>query len=515
MKPTKGILSAGIGALLALSLSTQATSPAAGEALNQTIAPAGVGVLPAPYLHYPPVGTLPAGEEAENDEDIPCRTTFDPNDIAAEKAAAEAERDAADGNGVPGILESPFAPVNLFNFDGMNQSNYIPPDTHGSIGYDDSYNLQYFEVTNSRYAIYDGNGVSLKNGTLNSIVGYSTRDLFDPRVIFDMTNGRWIFAAAAFAESAAVEYLFIAVSQGSDARGPYYITKINVHASPFVNNALWDYNQLGQDSNAILLTANVFGSSFLGASTFALPKAALYSGQTSSFKLFSRLAGSLAPPIVVDDNPSSFFVSASGNGRLTLYRMDNSGDPNAVTLVQAGSVAVPGYSAPGSARQTCSTRLPTLDGRFQNASTQVGGSLFNIHAVNSGGFSRCRLYEVDITTASLVTSDTFGASATSDDFCPAVAADGNATVYVTWSSTDSAAGLNAQVRASGRIYGDPSSLGPGALVYQSSFCYTGSRWGDYSAVSIDPFYPNCAWVCNEIARSANVWGTEIGWICLQ
>jgi hypothetical protein len=64
---------------------------------------------------------------------------------------------------------------------------------------------------------------------------------------------------------------------------------------------------------------------------------------------------------------------------------------------------------------------------------------------------------------------------------------------------------------------------PGSLLFGSAtfYNYLGSggiqRWGDYSAVSIDPGDATglTAWIVNETILNANTWGSRIGSIKLS
>ncbi len=58
-------------------------------------------------------------------------------------------------------------------------------------------------------------------------------------------------------------------------------------------------------------------------------------------------------------------------------------------------------------------------------------------------------------------------------------------VFVVWSSTDAAVGLNAGVFYSYRLAGGGFFAAP-TLSFRSSTYYTDFRWGDYSACSLDP-----------------------------
>src|SRR5207249_3682032 len=81
---------------------------------------------------------------------------------------------------------------------------------------------------------------------------------------------------------------------------------------------------------------------------------------------------------------------------LDLYRGENLSRAFDATLVLQSAIAVSAYTIPpGAAQPGTGSTLDTLDNRFVNASTQVGDSLWNVHAVDSSGFPRPLFYEID------------------------------------------------------------------------------------------------------------------------
>jgi hypothetical protein len=184
---------------------------------------------------------------------------------------------------------------------------------------------------------------------------------------------------------------------------------------------------------------------------------------------------------------------------------------------------VPAYTFPPTAAQPGTTvRLDTRDARFVSASTQNGNALWNVHTINYQNFPAPRFYEINTATNSIVQSGVFFASSSSHDWNASIAANGGREAFVTWTSTDPAKGINAQVRFSGRQPSDPlnSMNAPGSALFTSSTFFASGdnpdRWGDYSAVSLDPqTYGGCAagrraWIVNQKNNTSYVWGTRIG-----
>lgn len=458
-----------------------------------------------------------AGTVSEMAE-IPFRPTMNMDDYKAAKAAANTEAAKAEVNRPEAESQNgPLAPPTLQGLDieGVNQTEgggWYPPDTHGAVGPD-----HFVEVTNSHVDIYGkSDGVRVKSVTLASFFGYTAQPLFDPRCVYDKSADRWLITAEAFEESATVQYQFIAASKTSDPTGAFNIYKTDVNTNN--NDDFWDYPQLGVDDCSVIITANIFGpQSYRETRMIVLKKSKLYNGSGLKSKLYSGLDGTLASTIVMDNNKQTFLVAAVQSGKITMYRIKYNRKcvPKRVTK---STVTVPAYSVPPAATQPGTTAtLDTLDGRFVNAGTQIGDSLWQVHTINNGGRPSPRWYEINTSTKSVVQGGFFNASATSEDWNASITANADKDVYVTWSSTDPTASTNAQVRFSGRRSTDTANvIEGGSALFTSSTFYTGGgtrgRWGDYSAVTVDPTNPLRAWIVNEKINSKTLWGSRIGCI---
>lgn len=443
---------------------------------------------------------------------IPFRPTMGEVNYKAAKTAA-----AAESGTVQPDRESPniqLAPPILKGIDinGVNQieaGGGRPPDTHGAVGLD-----HFIEVTNSHVDIFrKSDGARVKSVSLASFFGYTQQTLFDPRCVYDSAENRWIISAEAFQESSTVQRHFVAVSVTSDPLGSFYIYNGDVNFKN--NNDFWDFPHLGLDSKAIIITANIFGRvSYRETRMVVADKSRLYKGLSVRLKLFTGLKGTLAPPIVLDNNDKTFLVAATSSGIITKYTLTY---PGGIPTLTSSSISVPAYSMPPNAKQPGTTEtLDTSDMRFVNASTQIGNSLWQVHTINVNGLPKPKFYEFNTAMNTVIQSGIISASATSNDWNASIAANANNDVYVTWTSTDPNAGTHAQVRFSGRLHTDPlNTISSGSALFTSSTFYDPSsdspeRWGDYSAVTVDPSDPLRAWIVNEKINQSNVWGSRIG-----
>jgi hypothetical protein len=384
-------------------------------------------------------------------------------------------------------------------------------------------------IYNSQIAVYTTSNQQLAwSVSLASFFNYTTQGLFDPRAMFDKTWKRWIVTAEAFPESSTVQMQFIAISRSEDPTTGYWIYSLDVNPINDVNY-FWDFPQVGQDQDAIIITANVFNPGFIGASMLAVAKARLYNGLGWSVPWWhpssgSGLVGTLAPPIVLDQNTNTYLLAAPpyvspGGTAITKYTLTNSAKPNGTTLTSSTITAPLDYFIPPNGRQpgTAET-LDSLDCRFGNWSTQNGNSIWNAHSMTfgSGTWAWSYWYEFDTVTNAVLNFGSMVSGGNSDDFMPHVTVNTSGDLFAVWTASDglSAIGHNAQMRISGRQVADANlNIGPGSIVIQSPSIYTQGRWGDYQCVDVaaGPGWGNSkvGFAIGEYVTGTNFWESRI------
>jgi hypothetical protein len=418
------------------------------------------------------------------------------------------------------------------NFAGVNAATagHYPPDTHGAAGRD-----YFVEVTNTHLDIYQKAAphALIRSVSTEAWLGAAPGYFANPRMLYDPVYDRWIFLVTQWRTPSAPtrQYLYLAVSLTSDPTGSFYLYTLDVSDGRVSGNTQWDYPQLGLDRNAIIITGDLFNMNtgyYVDSRMFSVAKSLLYNGQAFNSPLFTGLDGTLAPPVVLDTNPYSFLVAADWyvrNNYVTLYALQGSATSNPVLYTHY--IPVPTFSIPPYAIQPGTNQmLDTLDARFENASTQIGNSLFQVHTVAYSGLATPRFYEFDTLNNRVSQSGIFYGSATSNDFNASIAANRYKDVFVTWSSTDAPNNVHAQVRVGGRLHTDPPGvISAGTPLWGSPTFLTGNpsswdpfvqRWGDYAAVSLDPADPKgaTAWIVNEYVLTDHSWGSRIGSVSL-
>jgi hypothetical protein len=398
---------------------------------------------------------------------------------------------------------------------------WFPPDSNGSIG-----KSQFVSVDNDIYAVYSKTGGLLKEVSLNAFFGYSAQPMFDPRVEYDETWGRWIVTADAFPESSTKQILGIAISKTTSATGGFFIYLINVNVFGGAGS-FYDFPMLGLGQDAVIFTANVFGpSSFLGSSLFSVAKARLYNGLGWSVPIFTGLVATMQPSHQLTADQSAFpWLAAAppNNNTLFLINVEFPASPSQTFLNGYYTVPVGSYSVPAGAVQlSCgggANALDTGDNRFVNAGYQDGDRLYQANSVFSLATGQYYIIQgLSSFSPSLAQIGAFFGNGNSSDFNVSIAADSSNRMVLNWTSSSPTAYF-AQERFAGRLDTDPAISGAaGTVLLQSPTCLTGNfdsnfgeqRWGDYSKASVDPSTAKTFWIINETIPNSSSWGTEVG-----
>ncbi len=428
----------------------------------------------------------------------------------------------------------------LAAFEGVSQydaaafgRNAIPPDTMGVIG-----KTQFMETTNGAYAIFDkatGVRTSLVSDTAFWAAAGQTGTQGDSRVMYNAVSQRWI--AISFGQS--VADIQIAVSTTSDALGPWQSTKFTGFAGGTA-----DYPTLALDRNAVYIGTNNFTTSFKGTTMNVIPLDSLFgvgAPTTSNMKQFVTPYTGLATDVdrgyAIQGVNSSSLSSSGKVVSVSLFDFDNlSYKINGLTSTSAlgaslGAVSMMGesaYTTPGKARQpsaaiAANRRIVDAgDDRIGSSVFEANGRIYGVHTVNPTAdgqdAARVRYFVLDATTMALLAEGDLG-EAGYDYYMPSLAVNSKGHVVIAYnrSGLDAATGkisIMAQTfttAADGHLV----KFGSEVLLKESltddyhngslfGFASAGrQRWGDYSAVSIDPDDESNFWIIGEFAREYN------------
>ena len=142
----------------------------------------------------------------------------------------------------------------------------------------------------------------------------------------------------------------------------------------------------------------------------------------------------------------------------------------------------------------------------------MGDSLWQVHSVAfpANQAPTPKFYEFNTADNTVKQSGYFFADSFSDDWNASIGADvTNTRTFVTWSSTDVLQGISAQVRFGGCSPSANCAIGTGDVEFTSNAFWTFVRWGDYSAITIDPTDPDGAFLVNEYLIDNVTWGSRL------
>ena len=414
------------------------------------------------------------------------------------------------------------------NIDGLGQGQYgflldfSPPDTNGAVGA-----TQYVQWVNAELAVFDKVTGALVVGPTDGNAlwagfggGCEANNDGDPVVQYDKMANRWVLTQFSILTPPYTEC--VAVSATSDATGTY-----NRYAFSFGDTDFPDYPKLGVWPDAYYVSFNLFayGNSFIGADACALDRNAMLAGNPASIICFQQTSSvaSLLPSDMDGTIPPAagepgFFMNFGKNiVQLWKFHVDfttpvNSGFTGPTVLPVAtftarcfrSCVAQPGTTQ----------RLDALGDRpmyrlaYRQFPNGVESLVFN-HSISTG----VRWYEVRSpnSTPTVFQQGTFGPDSTTR-WMGSIAMDQSSDMALGYSISSSA--VYPSIYFTGRVAGDtPGSMEGEQLIVNGSGSQTGgiSRWGDYSAMTVDPVDDCTFWYTQEYIQSTGSfnWDTRI------
>ncbi len=415
-------------------------------------------------------------------------------------------------------------PDPLITFPGLSRGDgggWTPPDTNGDVG-----PTLYIQGVNIAFGIYD-------KATGAELVAMSFDDLFDGTgtpcdnqnrgdiiILHDHLADRWILTDFSLPSSGPV-YECIAISQTGDpiSGGWYFYAFVtDDDGSPW-----HDYPKLGVWPDAYYMSANMFDPPS-AAWVWAFDRAAMLNGDPMQAVYFETGYWSLLPANLEGPPPPAgtpnYFAAIDFPNTLHLWEFHvDWADPGNSTFTGPIDLDVEPFDLiwdvpqepPGATLDTLGDRL-MMQLQYRN----FGGrdSLWVNHTVGSNGVAGVRWYEVRDPGGSPYVHQQ-GTFQPDDGLyrwmgSVAVDQDGNMAVGYSVSSETTKPGIRYAGRLAGEVLGQ---LPQGeALMWQGTGVQTSSsRWGDYSAMSIDPVDDCTFWYTQEYYETTgSSWTTRIG-----
>lgn len=424
------------------------------------------------------------------------------------------------------------------SFEGLSQydaasfkRNFIPPDTMGAVG-----RTQFVELLNGAYAVYDKTtGMQTVRQSDNAFwagAGQAAGTNGDSRVLFDKPSGRWIVSSFSGTSLGVIQ---IAVSNTSDATKGWRSTSFTGF------NGIADFPTLAIDKNAVYIGTNDFGgpnNSFMGTTLNVL-----------SLKNLLAKAGPTTTGVVQFQTPYNGGVGGDQTRGFAIQGVNSSAntttgkilavsiEANALTrydVTNAGTTSAARTSATdflgGTYAQNSPARQPSPipanrrivdsgDDRVGSSVWEVNGRIYSVHTVTPvGGAHTVVRYDVIDSATNQVLSEGQIGDVTHDYFQGSIAVNALGQVVIAYNRSGSGRDGKISILAQSfntTIGGTLTSSGPELLlkVSDSNDYHNGSidgqpsagrqRWGDYSAVTIDPTSPHKFWIVGQYAREPN------------
>ncbi len=435
-----------------------------------------------------------------------------------------------------------------------------PPDTNGDVGPN-----HYILAVNEAFGIYSKTGTAIATFTDNQLwsgIGSTPcngNSQGDPIVVYDALADRWILTQFAFAvvagEPVGPFYQCIAVSKSADpVAGGWYFYPLRMDpgapGTPPVG-ALNDYAKFGIWNDCLYMAANEFafpGENFLGTAYASFSRADMYAGLplTWSLGLINNVIG---PFTMLPSNASGKAASAIPPGTPNYFVSESTTDFNfevrkftpGPNCGGGGTLGAPAFVAqenydyvlPNAPQPNTSNTLDTTGDRLmQKAQYRKVGtqeSLWVVHTVQSlNGILAPQWAQIDVTgkvvAAAPVQQQIFSPDNALFRWMGSLAVDGQGNMALGYSTSGASPPNFPGIAYAGRQVIDPLNALP--QTEQTLIAGAGSqtnkcggapcdRWGDYTAMSVDPVDDCTFWYTNQYYSSpangaAGNWQTRVG-----
>ena len=435
------------------------------------------------------------------------------------------------GNGIDTTVQSRSGLTSgdtiIQNFEGQpNLSNVAPPDPCGDVGPG-----FYFQMVNFSCAIYNKAGVKIlgpfSSASLWNGMPHNANN-GDGIVLYDEHAGRWFVSQLSLPNFPnGPYYQMIAVSQTSDPTGSWFRWE-------FAFSVLPDYPKFGIWNNGYYMSCNRINSAmvYVGTGLAAFDRTAMLSGDPDArMILFELNSGDEAYSVVPADCDGDFPFPGTPEYFLYVKRNflgirefhANWNVPANSTLGNAVHISVSPFvnlTEGIPQRGTPIMLMPLADPlmfRLQFRKFGDHESMVANHTVDAGKGTGIRWYELRRTSDNW---NLFQQSTWAPDsnyrWMGSIAMDSSGNIALGYSV--SGKGLFPAVRYTGRMAHDPAGrmtiaereIIPGSGAQTGEWGGLG-RWGDYSALSVDPASAATFWYTQEYfdSTSWNGWKTRI------
>jgi hypothetical protein len=437
---------------------------------------------------------------------------------------------AETGNSGP-VLQSTFEPLSAtagLKFNGV--VNGIPPDANIAVG--PNHIVQWvnfiFSVWNKSGSLFAGYPKA-GNSLWTALGGPCAADNDgDPIVQYDRLADRWVMTQFANVSAGPPYYQCIAVSTSGDPTATY-----NLYSYSFTPNFI-DYPKLGVWPTGYFMSFNLFsnpnGGSFQGVQVCAFDRSQMLIGGAATaicylvtggqFTLLPSDLDGAVPPAA--NSPNVYITDAGGQALQLFAFTPNFSNPNASTFTGPTSLGIGESRVCSNSHTTCipqpgtTQKLDALDDRlmYRNAYRRFDtyDSLVVAQTVAANGGAGVAWFEIRSPAVSptLFQNGTY-APDSSYRWMGSIATDFAGDMGLGYNLSNGTS-IYPGIAYTGRLVTDPlNTMQSESVLISGQGAQTNiNRWGDYSAMRIDPTDDCTFWFTSEYVPAPSSLGTEIG-----
>jgi hypothetical protein len=454
------------------------------------------------------------------------RASWAMNDLATRlKPAPETERMVIAMPHVPPTFEEPGEPVfeAELQFAGdrnrdegfrlFTSTGWTPPDPHAAVGPE-----HIIGMANGGIICYEKDGTFLWE---DDISGNNFWDadafVFDPEAIYDPHSGRFMLMACERGDNGHSYFDFAISSDSTPTNNTSEWHKYRIDVTSWTDNDI-DSPNMAVTDDAVYLTADFFGPDKYGI--LIIDKSSVLSGGTPVTTHYLHTGTqSHGIPMVYDAGLPMYMLEDAelwSSSSLKIYAIQN---PLTAPSLVSTTFAVDTYWDPISVRSSgTSASITTFESRFWSC-MQRDGKIWATHHVcptSTRNTLAARWYEIDLNgwpdsgNAPFVTQsgDVLPNGSGFASFCSITAnAFGQAALNFTYSSTSEFLNMYRVMRNPSDA---PGTMQAPVLQKTSAASYSGSRWGDYSSIVVDPVDNKSFWSHGEYTPGSGSWSTWAG-----
>ncbi len=414
------------------------------------------------------------------------------------------------------------------NFEGIPETSSFPPDPYIAAGPG-----HLVQVVNRRFRITDKDGNTLKEIVAEDWFSGLIPGLnpFDPKVIYDHFNKRWIMVWLSHNNTLHNAYYLISVSDDDDPLGTWFNWALPADQNGNQNSNNWsDYEGVGFDKNAIYFTSSQFSfdDTYQYDRIRIIDNNYLYTNNLPDTVKWIDLWGFTYPhnsnnmysirPVRMQNQADKYYfvhVPANGANFITLLKLTNSVTNPELT---GDNIIFDYYYLPQNALQKGGPERIEGGGCFlRNEPVFKDGRIHFIHSIRNSideELSSLQYLCIDPVTNEVIKNIEMG-DREHFYFYPSLAINAEDNLLFTFSRSSS----NEFAGAFFTILPDVNSAPLPAQILQEGLDYYvkdggggRNRWGDYSGAWLDPEDSSGFWIMTEFVKAENTWGTKVGGI---